>query len=202
MGLHRRHGPRGPPRAVVCAALRGARPHLGGHDRPGDPGLGRSGRATRSGTTSDRRRCRSWSRRRPGIGSGHASIGDQPLVREVLGLPEGREPAMLVALGYPAERPLTPVDRPSRRPFDDVVHVDRRRHCLAPRSGRGGRRFARVATDFRPRESRQLRPTISRTSSAYRSSLAGPTPEIAARSVRSPGFRSAISASVRSWNTT
>ena len=60
-----------------------------------------------------------------GIGSGHASIGDQPLVREVLGLPEGREPAMLVALGYPAERPLTPVDRPSRRPFDDVVHVDR-----------------------------------------------------------------------------
>ena len=59
------------------------------------------------------------------IGSGHASIGDQRVVRELLGLPEDREPAMLVALGYPADRPLTPVARPDRRPFDDVVHVER-----------------------------------------------------------------------------
>jgi nitroreductase len=60
-----------------------------------------------------------------GIGSGHASIGDQALVRSLLGIPEDREPAMLIALGPPSGRPLTPLDRPNRRPFDDVVHVDR-----------------------------------------------------------------------------
>jgi nitroreductase len=60
-----------------------------------------------------------------GIGSGHASIGEPALVRELLGIPEDREPAMLIALGSPADRPITPIDRPNRRPFDDVVHVDR-----------------------------------------------------------------------------
>lgn len=60
-----------------------------------------------------------------GIGSGHASVGDQALVREVLGVPEDRECAMFVALGYPADRPLEPIARPNRRPFDDVVHLDR-----------------------------------------------------------------------------
>ena len=38
-----------------------------------------------------------------GIGSGHASIGDQSLVRELLAIPEEREPAMLIALGSPAD---------------------------------------------------------------------------------------------------
>jgi nitroreductase len=60
-----------------------------------------------------------------GIGSGHASIGDQTLVRELLDIPEDREPAMLIALGSPADRPLTPIADPDRRPFSDVVHVDR-----------------------------------------------------------------------------
>ena len=60
-----------------------------------------------------------------GIGSGHASIGDLSLVRELLGIPEEREPAMLIALGSPADGPLTPSDRPDRRPFDDVVHRGR-----------------------------------------------------------------------------
>lgn len=60
-----------------------------------------------------------------GIGSGHASIGEPALVRELLGIPEDREPAMLIALGSPADRPITPIDRPNRRPFDEVVHVDR-----------------------------------------------------------------------------
>lgn len=59
-----------------------------------------------------------------GIGSGHASIGDQSIVRRVLGLPDDREGAMLIALGYPADRPLEPIARPSRRSFEDVVHVD------------------------------------------------------------------------------
>jgi nitroreductase len=57
-----------------------------------------------------------------GIGSGHASVGDQPLARRVLGLPGDRECAWLVALGYPADRPLSPIARPDRRAFDDVVH--------------------------------------------------------------------------------
>ena len=60
-----------------------------------------------------------------GIGSGHASVGDQALARSVLGLPEDRECVVLVDLGYPADRPLGPVERPNRRPFDDVVHRER-----------------------------------------------------------------------------
>jgi nitroreductase len=57
-----------------------------------------------------------------GIGSCHASVGDQAFARDVLSLPDDRECAMLVALGYPADRPLAPIERPNRRPFDDVVH--------------------------------------------------------------------------------
>jgi nitroreductase len=60
-----------------------------------------------------------------GIGSGHASVGDQSLVRGVLGLPGDRECAMFVALGYPAGRPLRPIAQPKRRAFDDVVHPNR-----------------------------------------------------------------------------
>jgi nitroreductase len=60
-----------------------------------------------------------------GIGSCHAAVEDQPLAREVLGLPDDRECMWLIALGFPADRPLAPVERPSRRPFDDVVHRER-----------------------------------------------------------------------------
>lgn len=60
-----------------------------------------------------------------GIGSGHAAVADQELARKILGLPEGRSCAFLIALGYPAGRPLAPIDRPDRRPFDDVVHRGR-----------------------------------------------------------------------------
>jgi nitroreductase len=60
-----------------------------------------------------------------GIGSGHASVGDQELARDLLGLPNDRECGWLIALGYPAGRPLKPIARPNRRPFDDVVHRDR-----------------------------------------------------------------------------
>ena len=60
-----------------------------------------------------------------GIGSGHASVGNQDLARRVLGLPQDRECAWLVALGYPADRPLSPVARPNRRPLEDVVHRER-----------------------------------------------------------------------------
>ena len=57
-----------------------------------------------------------------GIGSGHAGVRDLPLARELLGFPEDRGWAMLISLGYPADRPLAPLRNPKRRPFDEVVH--------------------------------------------------------------------------------
>jgi nitroreductase len=60
-----------------------------------------------------------------GIGSCHATVQDQELARRVLGMPEDRLCAWMVSLGYPADRPLAPIRRPHRRPFDEVVHRDR-----------------------------------------------------------------------------
>jgi len=57
-----------------------------------------------------------------GIGSGHAAIGDQAACRRILGIPDTHEPVYLLALGYPSGRPLSPVQKPARRPFDEVVH--------------------------------------------------------------------------------
>jgi nitroreductase len=57
-----------------------------------------------------------------GIGTGHASVQDQELARRILGFPEDHFCAYLVSVGYPADRPRTPLWRPNRRPFDDVVH--------------------------------------------------------------------------------
>jgi nitroreductase len=60
-----------------------------------------------------------------GIGSGHSAVVDQRLAKRVLGLPDGRFCAWLIALGYPADRPLSPIRQPNRRAFDDVVHRGR-----------------------------------------------------------------------------
>ena len=60
-----------------------------------------------------------------GIGSGHASVTDQGVARQVLGHPDDRFCPYLIALGYPADRPLAPVAHPKRRSFDEVVHRDR-----------------------------------------------------------------------------
>jgi nitroreductase len=60
-----------------------------------------------------------------GIGSCHSAVGDQALVRELLGLPADRECVLLLSLGYPAGKPLTPIEQPNRRPFDEVVHRER-----------------------------------------------------------------------------
>jgi nitroreductase len=57
-----------------------------------------------------------------GIGSGHSAVSDQDLARSLLRFPEDRFCAYLIALGHPADRPLTPIARPGRRPIDDVVH--------------------------------------------------------------------------------
>ena len=60
-----------------------------------------------------------------GIGSAHAGAHDQELARRLLGFPEDRFCAVLITLGVPADRPLTPIQRPDRRPFTDVVHRGR-----------------------------------------------------------------------------
>jgi nitroreductase len=60
-----------------------------------------------------------------GIGSGHSAIGDQDATRRILGIPGGHAPAYMIGLGYPADRPLAPIRKPARRPFDEVVHRGR-----------------------------------------------------------------------------
>ena len=60
-----------------------------------------------------------------GIGSGHSAVGDQEACRQILGIPADHSCAYMVALGYPADRPLRPILRPDRRPFDEVVHRGR-----------------------------------------------------------------------------
>ena len=60
-----------------------------------------------------------------GIGTGHTAVGDQDLARTILGFPADRFCTYLIPLGYPADRPLTPIEHPARRPFDEVVHRGR-----------------------------------------------------------------------------
>jgi len=57
-----------------------------------------------------------------GIGSSHSGVGDQDMARRVLRLPGDRTCSFLISLGYPAGRPLAPIQNPDRRPFDEVVH--------------------------------------------------------------------------------
>jgi nitroreductase len=60
-----------------------------------------------------------------GIGSGHAAIGDQDRLRALLDLPSDRRGGYMLALGYPADRPLAPLKKINRRPFEEVVHRGR-----------------------------------------------------------------------------
>ena len=60
-----------------------------------------------------------------GIGSGHSAVGDQELARRLLGLPQDRLCAYLIGLGHPADRPLAPLTKIDRRPFEEVVHRGR-----------------------------------------------------------------------------
>jgi nitroreductase len=60
-----------------------------------------------------------------GIGSRTASVHDYGLASEILGLPEDRRLTWLLGLGYPADRPLKPIQNPARRSFEEVVHHDR-----------------------------------------------------------------------------
>jgi nitroreductase len=58
-----------------------------------------------------------------GIGSGHSAIGDRDACRRILSIPADQICAYMLALGYPADRPLTPIGKPNRRPYDEVVHL-------------------------------------------------------------------------------
>jgi nitroreductase len=57
-----------------------------------------------------------------GVGTGHSAVYDQDLAKELLGLPGDQRCAYLIAMGYPADRPLTPIRNPARRPLDEIVH--------------------------------------------------------------------------------
>ena len=59
-----------------------------------------------------------------GIGTGHASVGDQDKARAILGVPADHDVAFLIGIGYPADRPLKPILKPNRLPFDEVVRRD------------------------------------------------------------------------------
>jgi nitroreductase len=57
-----------------------------------------------------------------GLGTGHSSVGDQEKARAILGVPDDHLVAFMLGIGYPADRPLTPIRKPNRRPFSEVVH--------------------------------------------------------------------------------
>lgn len=57
-----------------------------------------------------------------GIGSGHSAVGNQEACRRILGIPPDHLCAYMLAFGYPEGRPLQPIVKPKRRPFDEVVH--------------------------------------------------------------------------------
>jgi nitroreductase len=57
-----------------------------------------------------------------GLGTGHSSVGDQEQARSILGVPADHDVAYLIGVGHPADRPLKPITKPNRRPFDEVVH--------------------------------------------------------------------------------
>lgn len=60
-----------------------------------------------------------------GLGTGHSAVGDQDRAREILGVPDGYLVSFLLGVGYPADRPLRPIRKPDRRPFDEVFHRGR-----------------------------------------------------------------------------
>lgn len=56
-----------------------------------------------------------------GIGTGHSSVGDQERAREILGVPDDHDVTYMIGVGYPDDRPLKPIVKPNRLPFDEVV---------------------------------------------------------------------------------
>ncbi len=60
-----------------------------------------------------------------GIGTGHSAVGEQDKAREILGVPADHDVAYLIGVGYPDDRPLKPILKPDRLPFDEVVRFGR-----------------------------------------------------------------------------
>jgi len=60
-----------------------------------------------------------------GIGSAHAAVGDQEACRVLFAIPESHYCPYLLALGYPGDGPLAPIERPDRRALDEIVHLGR-----------------------------------------------------------------------------
>jgi nitroreductase len=56
------------------------------------------------------------------IGSGQTGVSDEELARELLGFPSDKFCPYVISLGYPADRPLTLIRRPDRRPLSEIVH--------------------------------------------------------------------------------
>ena len=56
-----------------------------------------------------------------GIGTGHSSVGEQAKAREILGVPDDHDVTYLIGVGYPDDRPLKPIVKLNRLPFDEVV---------------------------------------------------------------------------------
>lgn len=59
-----------------------------------------------------------------GIGSRHSAVADYEFAAGLLGLPDGLRLTWLFGLGYPTDRPLQPIVKPDRRPFEEVVHFE------------------------------------------------------------------------------
>ncbi len=60
-----------------------------------------------------------------GIGTGHASVKDEPTVRKVLNYPDGYSAHYSIGLGYPSDRTLTPIKNPKRHPLEEIVHWEK-----------------------------------------------------------------------------
>jgi nitroreductase len=57
-----------------------------------------------------------------GIGTGHTWVDDKDKARAILGVPDDHIVCYLLAVGYPADRPLRPIRKPDRCPLAEVMH--------------------------------------------------------------------------------
>ena len=60
-----------------------------------------------------------------GLGTGQTACHDQELAQSLLGFPDGHICSKLFTIGHPADRPMCPLTKIDRRPFGDVVHLNR-----------------------------------------------------------------------------
>ena len=61
-----------------------------------------------------------------GIGTGHASVGDQDQAREILAYPAIMMVAFMLGVGDPAHRSLRPIAKPNCCLIGEVIHRGRR----------------------------------------------------------------------------